>query len=236
MKKNKIPSYAINLFQNQETINEKEIEVSDHSTIKNNDLEDSNNTTIQKEETISIDNIAIQNLIIDKSTIQSKIITQSRVFFNFKNGNQISIHLQKAQKACPVIKDKFEFDNQEITFYVPEWITESNLSEYFLYQSNENNKNLSINIKKLLVIADYFNNQILVKKIINNEIIPYLNVDNTLEFLEESYVKLKLNSNWFDLFYASLKSAATNFTFYLDNEYEKIKHLNKKILEEIIEK
>jgi len=97
------------------------------------------------------------------------------------------------------------------------------------------------NAKNLLQIADFFENSLIVQKLIKTEIIPKLNKENCLAFLEDSYQKLTTRNEsceeiWFHLFVSSMETVAENFLYYLQNNFKLITHTNKKLLEEIAEK
>ena len=130
---------------------------------------------------------------------------------------------------------------------MPEWIYPSELLDYFKY-TGYNLNSLEIKLRKLLQITYFFQNFESVNLLIYNEIIPNLNNENALAFLEDSHLKLSIknsNSNlegvpvdqvWFDLFVSSLNFVAFNFLFYLTNKFDNIIALNKLLIEEVIEK
>ena len=197
------------------------------------------NRIISTEKKLENNSIIESIPIMNSSSKLEESLFKSVIIFKSKE-NQISINTQTVMDACPAIQSSLkDCMTKDITITLPEWITSKNVNEYFIYYNDDSYSDFSISVRKLLMICDYFGNQVLINKVIMNEIIPYLNKDNSLLFLEDSYLKLNKNADnpaWFDLFYTSLLSVAKNLIFYLENAYEKIKTVNKKILEEIIEK
>ncbi len=128
---------------------------------------------------------------------------------------------------------------------MPNWITSNEVLEYFFYAKSHEDCNFTFSIpnRKLLQIADFFNNEELVAKIVKYEIIPSITFENGLLFLEDSYEKLTkgeageiIDNCWFDLFYGSIDYISKSFLNYLNHESEKLKLFNKKVLGEIIDK
>jgi len=137
---------------------------------------------------------------------------------------------------------------------MPLWITSNEVLEYFFYSKNQenienSNENFnpfpfSISSRKLLQIADFFNNQSIIIKIIKEEIIPSISEQNSLLYLEDSYEKLTkgsqkgeyIDNEWFDLFYASIDFISKNFLGFLTHKFENLILINKTVLGEIVEK
>jgi len=120
---------------------------------------------------------------------------------------------------------------------MPDWINSSDLFSYFYYFKHNQ---IQSNAKKLLQIADFFENTKIVEKIIEREIIPNLNEENSLAYLEDSFQKLSTRMSgeqiWFILFKESMESVAENLIYYLQNQFKLFVNINKKLLEEIVEK
>ena len=111
---------------------------------------------------------------------------------------------------------------------MPDWISSSDLFGYFYYIKNNQMQNTPYNAKRLLQIADFFESSPTIEKLIKTEIIPTLNVDNALAFLEDSYQKLTIRKEaceeiWFMLFMASMEAVAENFIFYVVEVTEEIR-------------
>lgn len=162
--------------------------------------------------------------------------------FKFKDNEKMRYDIRTVIAACPTLSGIINRTRGEVTVNLPDWISQTELLEYFFYFKNFSAHNFSIQARKLLQIADFFDNQELIQVLIKNEILPYLNVDNSLQLLEDSFQKLSCSNDfervktWYDLFIAAVDMVAGNFDFHIVNHYNKMKHLNKKLLEEIIEK
>ena len=95
----------------------------------------------------------------------------------------------------------------------------------------------------LLKLSDFFNMEDLNIKLIKDYILPFNHDNIIIDLLNYSYNKLCINSEqkeqinnvYFDLFYQSLENLSKNEKMILNN-LEKIKLLDKKIIDEIIEK
>ncbi len=170
-------------------------------------------------------------------------IPDSQVFFRFFDKSYLSYSLNTVFDACPIIANQtqsIKIAFKEININLPKWILTNDIIEYFLY-INDEAINFNLSVRKLLFIADFFENQIVICKIIHNDIIPNLSKDDSLLFLEDSYTKLnsgleRNNCVWFDLFYSCFRVVEMEFQYFLENEYDKIILINKDILEEVIEK
>ena len=137
---------------------------------------------------------------------------------------------------------------------LPKYISKEDLSLYIslienfpksfndenIFGKNDDKDNKILN---LLKISDYFNNEEFNVNLINNAIMPY-NYDNIIiDLLNYSYKKLcdyseqkeLVNNVYFDLFYQSLGNISKNEKLVLKN-LDRIKYLDKKIIDEIIEK
>jgi hypothetical protein len=87
-----------------------------------------------------------------------------------------------------------------------------------------------------------------VENLIKENIIPNFDYSNVIDYLENSYLKLSsskenslpVNISWFELFIKSIEFVSKNIIFYLTSEnsgyLQKLCGLNKKILEELIDK
>ena len=125
---------------------------------------------------------------------------------------------------------------------MPQWINSNDLMEYFFYFKNGTNHDFTIKSRKLLLIADFFENEQLIKVLITYDIIPKLEQNTALCFLEDSYQKysngIDQNEHWFELFFESMNYCSKNLLYYITNEEtsRKLIKMNKKILEELVEK
>ena len=147
---------------------------------------------------------------------------EQSIIFKVKDNDYLSFKKEFVLSACPVIANHKDLDlkNKHISVVLPKWITASMVREFFIYFSDPEYTNFSISSRQLLLIADYFDNQTLVSKILKDEIIPYLNSENCLMYLEDSFLKLNMkqasiNKIWFDLFYESINFCGKFFIFLL---------------------
>ena len=185
--------------------------------------------------------------VIDSLQVEDETINNEykEVNFMFKNGNDLTYDYDKINLIClrPEINQK---NGNIISIIVPENIAEKDLIEYFDYVLiSKNDKNLFSNydfenIHKHLSILEFLNNQKLIKEIIINKIIPNINFNNAINLLELAYSKLFKNENqkevWFNLFYDTINFMAKNFVFYIKSHYDIVTNINKKILEEVLNK
>ena len=182
--------------------------------------------------------------------------------FHFINGDNLSIDKNQLLSFNPCILNNNNISIQNINdnsyqINMPKNITKEELS-YFLsitesgtksikdeniFDVNDNKDIKGNKIMNLIKISDYFNNEEFIVKLINDIILPF-NYDNIIiELLDYSYKKLcinteqkeKVNNAYFDLFYNCLENISKNEIIVLNN-LDKIKYLDKKIIDEIIEK
>ena len=182
--------------------------------------------------------------------------------FHFINGDNLSIDKNQLLSFNPCILNNNNISIQNINdnsyqINMPKNITKEELS-YFLsitesgmksikdeniFGINDNKDIKGNKIMNLIKISDYFNNEEFIVKLINDIILPF-NYDNIIiELLDYSYKKLcinteqkeKVNNAYFDLFYNCLENISKNEIIVLNN-LDKIKYLDKKIIDEIIEK
>ena len=186
----------------------------------------------------------------------------SCIKFHFSNGEDLSIDKNQILSLNPNLLNNSNFsiknlsDNsfqinlpnsmkkEEFSLYlsiIGEGETKSLKSENIFLIDDDKDKKAN-KILNLLQISDYFHNEDFNIKFIN-EIILRHNYDNIIiELLDYSYKKLSLNSQkeqvnsaYFDLFYQSLENISKNEKIVLEN-LDKIKYLDQKIIDEIIEK
>ncbi len=130
---------------------------------------------------------------------------------------------------------------------MPSWISSRELTEYLIYSKDEEDTDFeyTIQMRKLLQIADFFNNDLIVSKVIEDEIIPQIDHENCMMFLEDSFQKLSTESpgeeiekSWFDLFYNTMDYLSKNFLDFLkvEEHVSNLKNLNRKVLVEIFER
>ncbi len=131
---------------------------------------------------------------------------------------------------------------------MPRWITIHDFKTYLsiIKQGIESNSVFTYN--KLLLLSDFFENNDFVEKLVKDHIVPNFDFSNVIDYLENSYLKLSsskenslpVNISWFELFIKAIDFVSKNFVFYLNMEnsefLDKLNGLNKKILEELLDK
>lgn len=193
-----------------------------------------NNESLKKDDK---ENFLEENKLIEINSVQEEIIT-----FIIKENEKISYNKHFVLNVCPAIARKINHNLtlMKISIVLPKWISKAMLTEFFIYYYDNDYDKFTVTSKQLLLVSEYFENDCLVTSIIKNEIIPYLSNENCLRNLEDSFYKSCLknfkNEIWFKWFYESLFYCGKNFIYLLQNHFEKIKSLNQKLLEEIIEK
>ena len=189
--------------------------------------------TVKKEVSINFDNIPF---IVTEQSINNFNLNKnisSTFSLKFKSGTTYTLKPENAFNYCPCF-------SEEITdIMLPEWITECYLKEYFMYaESDKYNKN-SITPRILLKIGDFFLNKQIVSKLILFEILPNLNKDNNLEYLIDSQLKLNessSNNHWISLYSACLNFSVYHLNYYLSNSLNQLMKIDKKTIEDILEK
>ena len=176
-----------------------------------------------------------EDLSIDKNHILSlnpNLLNNSNFSIKNLNDNSFQINLPNSMKK------------EEFSLYlsiIGEGETKSLKSENIFSIDDDKDKKAN-KILNLLQISDYFNNEDFNIKFINEIILRHKYDNIIIELLDYSYKKLSLNSQkeqinsaYFDLFYQSLENISKNEKIVLEN-LDKIKYLDKKIIDEIIEK
>ena len=131
---------------------------------------------------------------------------------------------------------------------MPRWISIEDFTNYLNITKFGIENNSVFTFNKLLILSDFFENNEFVGKLVKENIVPNFDYSNVIDYLENSYLKLSsskenslpVNISWFELFIKSIDFVSKNFVFYLnpDNSeyFDKLKGLNKKILEELLDK
>ena len=199
---------------------------------------------------------------INKNKTFSKTSSKTILKFHFQDGEELSIDKNIFLLFDPTLINNSNFqilnlNDNSYQINIPKYIKKEDLSIYLsLLDNNEKNsfkeENIfSINdsrdmkankLMNLLKLSDFFNTEDLNVKLIKDLILPF-NYDNIIiDLLDFSYKKLCVNSEqkeqnnvYFDLFYQCLENISKNEKMVLNN-LEKIKYLDKKVIDEIIEK
>ena len=210
---------------------------------KNNDLK------------INEKNKLLDSLVDENNNSNKNDLINKKITFLLKDNKKFFVDLQIAILGYPNLINNFDFNLLSIK--LPEWIDEKNIKDYFYYVIEYNSekfeldlnsnyrKFMNFNFKKLIKIANYFQNENILENIINFNLIPNLNIETCVKFINDAYLyknnnnnKENLNDNiliiW-NIFYNKL------INFFVDNFIEiikdnnKIKKLNKNILENVLE-
>ena len=116
------------------------------------------------------------------------------------------------------------------------FIVKNGIGELEEYPGNNPNKFLN-----LIRISEYFKNEKISVLIINEIVIKKVNEENAFDLLDFSYERLNTNSNeeldncYFELFYRCLEIIGNNEHLFLKN-IDRIKHLDKKVIDELLQK
>jgi len=211
-----------------------------------------NNGLNMKEKNKILDSLVDYDYNNNNNNLSSKKIT-----FLLKDNKKYFVDLQIAILGYPNLLNKFDLNL--LSFKLPDWIDEKNIKDYFYYVieynsqkfeldlNSNSNKFMNFNFKKLIKIANYFQNENILENIIKFNLIPNLNIETCINFINDAYLyknnnnnkkKENLNNNiliiW-NIFYNKL------INFFVDNFLEiikdnnKIKKLNKNILENVLE-
>ena len=210
---------------------------------KNNDLK------------INEKNKLLDSLVDENNNSNKNDLINKKITFLLKDNKKFFVDLQIAILGYPNLINNFDFNLLSIK--LPEWIDEKNIKDYFYYVIEYNSekfeldlnsnyrKFMNFNFKKLIKIANYFQNENILENIINFNLIPNLNIETCVKFINDAYLYKNNNNNnenlndniliiW-NIFYNKL------INFFVDNFIEiikdnnKIKKLNKNILENILE-
>jgi hypothetical protein len=93
----------------------------------------------------------------------------------------------------------------------------------------------------LIKVSDFFKNDNISIQIINDIIMKKINEDNSFDLLIFSYERLNISNNeevdncYFELFYRCLEIIGNNENLFLKN-LDKIKNLDKKVIDELLQK
>jgi hypothetical protein len=202
--------------------------------------------TERKNESVSFQNIShLREMVVNKIEEEDKIHVGSlfqQVILVFSDKSELTYDVSIVIECCPAIAPYLinqRDTDKNIQIEIPNWISCSNMIEYFLYINDEKYLNFKCSVNKILAIADYFNNQTIITKLLRADIIPNINIEDSFLYLDYSYNKLSNKTDnyvWFDLFYESINFIAANLPYYLKMNFSKIQEMKIDIVEEIIEK
>ncbi len=141
----------------------------------------------------------------------------------------------------------YEKLNQLIKVTLPKWVNSTifNIFYEFLKErslplKNEKNPYPSQTLQRLLWLGDFFQMDVFQDRVISDLIIPNLDLNNCLLFLNESFKKLKAcedsNDMWYMLLNHSMNFTSKNIVMLNRKQSPDLFKVNSKILEEIIER
>ena len=197
------------------------------------------------------------NKIIDKlnyteenNTIKTNLnenIPKGMLRLRFSNNSYFDYEKNTILSICPLLYDYHKpINNNE--FLMPEDVTKLYLVDFMFLIKNgykEIEDYTTDCLIGLLKICDYFRNDNIAKQIVKDLIINKISEDNCLDFLIYSYNKLNIQTNemehefdtniYFELFYKCLEIVEKNENILL-KQYKKIKKVDKKLIDEILQK
>lgn len=172
-----------------------------------------------------------------------------KVHFIFANGEDelpfydiysLITYLPKLCKVAKALKTSI------IEIPLPKEITSSDLLEFLFLCKNGFGNDFTLQSFKTVVLAEFFDNEGILSKVVIEDIIPKLSKHNAFKYLIFSYTKLNerggeeshIISILFTLLFSTMDLVSQNFTFYFENPVYTpyLMQLNKKLVEELIEK
>ncbi len=197
------------------------------------------------------------NKIIDKlnnteenntvKTILNENIPKGMLRLRFSNNSYFDYETNTILRICPLLYDYHKpIKNNE--FLMPEDVTKLYFLDFMFLIKNgykEIEDYTTDCLIGLLKICDYFRNDNIAKQIVKDLIINKISEENCLDFLIYSYNKLNIQTNemehefdtniYFELFYKCLEIVEKNENILL-KQYKKIKKVDKKLIDEILQK
>lgn len=184
-------------------------------------------------------------------TDHNNIHTGKRITFQIENTQHVfSIDIRIAISGYPHIISNINIDSEQVT--LPDWIDIKTLKDYFTYihlsidaasATDSNSKlflNQQFNFKKLVQLANYFENNIILEQMIQSNIIPNISIDNCISLINDAYQYCKQLSNeelrkhWAFLLIHLKKFIIKRFPDILQC-FSKLKTLDNTILRDIVE-
>ena len=182
----------------------------------------------------------------DKTNLNENI-PKGMLRLRFSNNSYFDYEKNTILSICPLLYDYHkQINNNE--FLMPEDVTKLYLVDFMFLIKNgykEIEDYTTDCLIGLLKICDYFRNDNIAKQIVKDLIINKISEDNCLDFLIYSYNKLNVQTNemehefdtniYFELFYKCLEIVEKNENILL-KQYKKIKKVDKKLIDEILQK
>ena len=182
----------------------------------------------------------------DKTNLNENI-PKGMLRLRFSNNSYFDYEKNTILSICPLLYDYHKpINNNE--FLMSEDVTKLYLVDFMFLIKNgykEIEDYTTDCLIGLLKICDYFRNDNIAKQIVKDLIINKISEDNCLDFLIYSYNKLNVQTNemehefdtniYFELFYKCLEIVEKNENILL-KQYKKIKKVDKKLIDEILQK
>ena len=157
--------------------------------------------------------------------------------------NEYRIRSSKLARTSTYFSDLLESSKEfsEIRLLLPDWITTRPFQVYLAYLENSRLPKVdSIMAQKILWIADFFKDNALQINLITQQIIPSLNKETVLLFVQDACTKIysteDICESWFDLYSAACEFSAKNYKYLLEKFSPALNKLDSNALKKIIEK
>ena len=197
----------------------------------------SDNTSKYTEEKATI-------VISDTNTLNSS--QTGNIIFKFADGATSEYDINSISIINPFLFSNID-KNGNYEIILPNYINKLILMDFLFIVKNgigEQEDYSSKNLNKylnLIRMSEYFQNEKISLLIINNIIIKKVNEDNSFDLLDFSFERLNTSLNeeldncYFELFYKCLEIIGNNENLFLKN-INRIKHLDKKVIDELLHK
>lgn len=148
----------------------------------------------------------------------------------------------KLRKSSKYFEDLFENSQEftEIRLILPEWIKVRPFKVYLSYIENSRLPKLDlITAQKCLWLGDFFKDNFLQKTLIKDHILPFLNKETVLLFVQDTCTKIsnsaEVDECWYELFTESCSFAAQNLTYLMSETYSVFTKLDNLSIKQIFE-
>lgn len=149
----------------------------------------------------------------------------------------------KLAKSSRYFEELFENseDFNEVRLILPEWIKLRPFKVYLNYVETGRLPKLDLVIaQKLLWLGDFFKDDFLQTTLINSHILPFLNKETVLLFVQDTCTKISTGNSvprcWFELFSQTCQFAADNLNYLLTETYSVFSKLDPIAIKEIFER
>ena len=180
------------------------------------------------------------------SNIKEEKTLSNTIIFKYSDGSISEYDINLISSLNPILFSNIDKNiNYEIS--LPDYITKNSLMEFLFILKNNLNEieelegNYPNNFLTFIKISDFFKNNQLSIKIINEILLNKINDDSVFDFLIFSYERLnksnkeEVDNCYFELFYKCLEMIGNNENLFLKN-LNKIKNLDKRVVDELLQK